>query len=268
MIDVAGGGALYYYHFDGLGSVVALSDNAGAIVERYEYSAYGQTQILSPSHEPRATSDYSNPYMFTGRRFDDETGLYYYRARMYHPELGRFIQPDPIGCLGGLNLYAYVGNSPLNWIDPWGLDRDGKRPLWKECTDIFEGSFGVKFGLELKFKLLALRGKIGGGIGSIPLNLQNSEITSHLERDIGLEMGFRKHRLGLGYSKKIPIELGRPMYDQATKCSTIGYSRGKVGATPWTISIGGTFIIVKGSIGINFEEGYDFFKKLRERRLR
>ena len=132
MIDVAGGGALYYYHFDGLGSVVALSDNAGAIVERYEYSAYGQTQILSPSHEPRATSDYSNPYMFTGRRFDDETGLYYYRARMYHPELGRFIQPDPIGYLGGLNLYAYVGNNSLSWVDPWGLD--AKSPL--DCTDI------------------------------------------------------------------------------------------------------------------------------------
>ena len=143
MIDVAGGGALYYYHFDGLGSVVALSDNAGAIVERYEYSAYGQTQILSPSHEPRATSDYSNPYMFTGRRLDDETGLYYYRARMYHPELGRFMQPDPIGYLGGLNLYAYVKNNPLKWIDPWGLV-----PKGTECNPKRPGFEWYEWGLS------------------------------------------------------------------------------------------------------------------------
>jgi len=123
MIDVAGGGGIYYYHFDGLGSVVALSDNAGAIVERYEYSAYGKTQILSPNYEPRTTSSYENPYMFTGRRFDPETQLYYYRARMYHPDLGRFIQPDPIGYLGGFNLYAYVENNPLKYIDPFGLDK-------------------------------------------------------------------------------------------------------------------------------------------------
>jgi len=97
--------------------------------------------------------------MFTGRRFDDETQLYYYRARMYHPELGRFIQPDPIGQTAGMNLYVYVGNNPLNWIDPLGLDKDGcdmspqeeleyiKKQIeewnWKQASNIRKLSFPV-----------------------------------------------------------------------------------------------------------------------------
>ena len=103
----------YYYHFDGLGSVAALSDEDGDVVESYSYDVFG---------EPSASSSIGNPYMFTGRRWDEETGLYYYRARMYSAVLGRFLQPDPIGYAGGLNLHAYCGNNPVNWIDPWGLD--------------------------------------------------------------------------------------------------------------------------------------------------
>ena len=120
-ISMIAGANTYYYHFDGLGSVVALSNTYGNVAERYSYNVFGEPNIRGPSGEPRATSQYGNPYMFTGREYDSETGLYYYRARYYKPSIGRFLQVDPIGYAGGLNLYTYVDNNPLNWVDPWGL---------------------------------------------------------------------------------------------------------------------------------------------------
>ena len=112
MIEVADSNAAYYYHYDALGSVVALSDSSGDTVQTYEYSVYGQVAAEDPNH--------TNPYMFTGRRFDIEIGLYYYRARYYDPFTGRFLQTDPIGYGDGMNMYAYGGNNPLDCTDPSG----------------------------------------------------------------------------------------------------------------------------------------------------
>ena len=121
MIDAADANKVYYYYFDGLGSVIALSDANSEIVERYSYDVFG---------EPNRTSDVNNPYLFTGRRYDPETGLYYYRARYYDYYTGRFLQPDPVGYHDSINLYTYADNNPVLRGDPLGL----------ACVALYDGS--------------------------------------------------------------------------------------------------------------------------------
>lgn len=131
MIDVNDSNATYYYHYDALGSVVALSDGDGDTVQVYEYDVYGQVAASDPNHP--------NPFLFTGRRYDTETGLYYYRARYYNPSIGRFLQTDPIGYSAGMNIYAYCGNSPVLYVDPTGLRKEFKVAFYDSSNPNYTG---------------------------------------------------------------------------------------------------------------------------------
>jgi RHS repeat-associated protein len=109
-------GSVRYYQQDALGSVIALTDDAGAVRTQYSYDPFGGTTLSGEASD--------NPFQYTGRE-NDNTGLYYYRARYYSPELQRFISEDPIGFSGGINFYSYVGNNPINFTDPSGLSPIG-----------------------------------------------------------------------------------------------------------------------------------------------
>ena len=130
VLNMQRGGQDYYYHTDALGSVEAITDNVGNVVERYEYDPYGAVKIYDGSYSERSASAIGNPYMFAGRRYDEESGLYYNRLRYYDPDDGRFLRRDPLGIWGdpanGGNAYAYVNNSPGDYTDPIGLIRRGR----------------------------------------------------------------------------------------------------------------------------------------------
>jgi RHS repeat-associated protein len=106
--------AHYSVHTDHQGSVRAVTDLTGGVVNSYAYDAYGNAEAAVESLPQR--------FRYTGREWDGVTRLYHYRARAYDPETGRFLQEDPLWFnAGDLNVYRYVGNNPVNAVDPSGM---------------------------------------------------------------------------------------------------------------------------------------------------
>ncbi|MDT8436694.1 MAG: RHS repeat-associated core domain-containing protein [Gemmatimonadota bacterium] len=104
----------YHYALDHAGNVIGLFDDDGNVAGRYRYDPWGRPQGA-------ALDSVYNPLRFQAREWDEETGLYYVRARYYDPDTGRFLSPDPIGLEGGINPYVFAGNDPVHLRDPSGM---------------------------------------------------------------------------------------------------------------------------------------------------
>jgi len=132
LIQVSSAGVLTFLHADRSGSIIAISNASGAILNKNQYSAFGEITTLV-----------GTTFGLTGQRYDAELGLYYYKMRYYSPKIGRFLQPDPIGYTASdFNLYTYVLNNPLLYTDPSGLVVKSVGEGIKNIIDTIKGWFG------------------------------------------------------------------------------------------------------------------------------
>jgi len=157
----------YYYVKDRQYSIQAITDSLGNIVESYSYNSFGIMTMKNSSQNVIAQSNVNNTITFTGRRYDAESGLYYYRNRMYSAQLGRFISKDPKGYVDGMNLYAYVKNNPLKYLDAFGTT----------AIERFDGGY-VSYSISGKTDDFTVNYDNGSGFG-------NSESTNYSHDNSG-----------------------------------------------------------------------------------
>ena len=159
------GAAVYCYHNDHLGTPLRLTDDQGRVAWSADYSAYGQARI--------GMAGVVNPLRMPGQYFDEETGLHYNRFRYYVPALGRYTTRDPLSFVGGVNVYAYVQNDPINASDPLGLSFWGKLAGGLAALAVGVAVVGIVIatgGAATPLVLAgagALAGVVGGGLGTI-----------------------------------------------------------------------------------------------------
>ncbi len=107
------GDEVAYYHYDGNGNVISATDSNAVVMTRLEYDPFGRVLVADGSYTPR--------YQFSSKEYDTATGLNYYGYRFYSPQIGKWLSRDPIQESGGINLYQFVRNQPVNLFDAYGL---------------------------------------------------------------------------------------------------------------------------------------------------
>jgi len=117
ILQMKRGGDSYYYNTNHLGSTIAISNTNGTVVERVDYDAFGLPTFNDANGNSILRSLIDNQILFSGREYDFESSTYYFRNRIQHPVMGRFLQVDPFLYIDGMNSVSYVNDNPVNWID-------------------------------------------------------------------------------------------------------------------------------------------------------
>jgi RHS repeat-associated protein len=142
--------AISYYHQDHLGSSSVITDQDGQLVQHLEYLPFGKTQV--------STGTDTVSHKFTGKELDASTGLYYYGARYYDPEIGRFITPDTIVQAPynpqTLNRYSYCNNNPINYVDPTG--HGWWKKFWRKVSGFVAAAVGTIVGIVTANPILGI----------------------------------------------------------------------------------------------------------------
>jgi len=208
-------GGTVYYHEDRLGSIVALTNASGAVVERYAYTGFGQSEIRNATGALLAESGHGNRFRYTGREWVPVLGLYDYRNRYYSVSLARFLGADPIGFgASDANLYRYVKNNPSDRTDPYGLFLTGctrtdpcpaLRSAYKTKCDTFKASAKVTIGLTDRIE--AIRKEVSEG-----------KMTREEARVLILPL-MNQYRAAIEVSTRDLIEVGKAAIDlDRAKC--------------------------------------------------
>lgn len=130
------GNQIVFFYQNSIGNVDLLTDANGNALQRYRYDIHGNVRVLdADGNELGGANSAISPYLFTGRRYDRETGLYYFRTRYYSATMGRFISQDPLDYIDGMNVYAYAGGNPANYTDPMGTS------FWSSIRNFFSESW-------------------------------------------------------------------------------------------------------------------------------
>ncbi len=200
-------GAVYTFHNNELGTPELMTDSTNTVVWEGISKPFGETAVNSGS-------TVVNNFRFQGQYYDAETGLHYNGQRYYDPKTGRYLTPDPIGLAGGVNPYVYVGNDPINGVDPRGL--------WTVSVGVFvSGALGVGGGggLELSFGYsqsagfsfslagTAQGGAIAGGSASLFGGLTITDACSVNQLN-GTSYQFGRAGFGMGPSYAVEVVKG------------------------------------------------------------
>jgi RHS repeat-associated protein len=176
----------HYALTDAMGSVTAVASTSGTVAERYSYTAFGQSQVMTTSFANRSMSLYDWQTRFHGEQRDEETGYYNYGYRYYLPELGKWPSRDPIVERGGLNLYGFVENNGINELDVLGMFSSAKDIC--DCLTFFLWT-GTK------------GSGVAGGPGGFFSHDQRMDLPADGAKFPGYEIGtFGAHNYDLGVS--------------------------------------------------------------------